>query len=452
MSQAITLRSTAVLPAGERFDDDVATEKRWGWILITLFFGLFLGWSLFIRLDAAAYATGTVAVAGNRQVVQHRDGGIVSAIHVKEGQRVKAGQILIELSSAEVVASERALSSQVIRLQSERARLLAERLGGDIIAPPEFLRLAGLDRAEADKAMALQRQELEVRRRALSDQKMVLNQQAGQLALQASGYQQRIAANHEQSSLFNDELAGMKKLEAKGFASTNRVRALERARADMRGQTATLAASAASARQEIGEKRIQALTLDSQYAQQVSEQLRSVEATLDDVLPRYRAAKEQLDKTQIRATASGQVVGLDVFTVGGVIGAGQKLMEIVPDAAPLVVQAQVSPNDADDLYVGQKTEIRIPALHERDIPVLEGKITRLSADSFTDERTGIRYYTATVTVPVAEIEEIRKIKGSADGIKPGLPVEVLVPLRKRTLFQYLVEPINQALWRSFREH
>jgi HlyD family secretion protein len=208
----------------------------------------------------------------------------------------------------------------------------------------------------------------------------------------------------------------------------------------MRGQTATLAASAASARQEIGEKRIQALTLDSQYAQQVSEQLRSVEATLDDVLPRYRAAKEQLDKTQIRATASGQVVGLDVFTVGGVIGAGQKLMEIVPDAAPLVVQAQVSPNDADDLYVGQETEIRIPALHERDIPVLEGKITRLSADSFTDERTGIRYYTATVTVPVAEIEEIRKIKGSADGIKPGLPVEVLVPLRKRTLFQYLVEP------------
>lgn len=452
MSQTITLRPTAVLPAAPRFDDDVGTEKRWGWILITVFFGLFLGWSLFIRLDAAAYATGTVAVAGNRQVVQHRDGGIVSAIHVKEGQRVKAGQILIELSSAEVVASERALFSQVIRLQSERARLLSERLGGDIIAPPEFVSLTGVDRAEADKAMALQRQELEVRRRALADQKMVLNQQASQLALQASGYQQRIGTNREQSSLYDDELIGMKKLEAKGFASTNRVRALERARADMRGQTATLAASAASARQEIGEKRIQALTLDSQYAQQVSEQLRSVEATLDDVLPRYRAAKEQLDKTQIRATASGQVVGLDVFTVGGVISAGQKLMEIVPDAAPLVIQAQVSPNDADDLYVGQTTEIRVPALHERDLPVLEGKITRLSADSFTDERTGVRYYTATVTVPVAEIDAIRKVNGSADGIKPGLPVEVLVPLRKRTLFQYLVEPINQTLWRSFREH
>jgi HlyD family secretion protein len=459
MNDMTTLRDGSGLPvlAGTRATasralDDASAEKRWGWLIVFLFFGVFMGWALFARLDAAAYATGTIAVAGNRQTVQHRDGGTIAAIHVREGQHVRAGEILIELAGAETAAAERSLFSQVVMLQAQRARLLAQQAGTAIARPPEFAALTGADRQEAEAVLAQQAAELEARRRALRDQKGVLNQQAAQLSQQIQGFRDQMNANVRQNELLEDELKGLRQLAEKGFASINRVRALERSQVEVSSQSAGLNASAAAAREQIGQTRMQALGLDSQSLQQVSEELRTVEGALNEALPKYQAAREQLDHVRIRAPASGQVVGLEVFTVGGVIAPGQKLMEIVPDAAPLVIQAQVQPNDADDLYVGQQTEIRIPALHERNMPVFNGSITRLSADSFRDERTGAQYYTATVTVPQSEIEEVRRRRGGVAGLKAGLPVEVLVPLRKRTMFQYLVEPLNQALWRSFREH
>ena len=432
--------------------DDFAKEKRIGWIAITLFFGVFLGWASFVRLDAAAYASGVIAVAGNRQVVQHRDGGRVSAINVREGQRVKAGQVLIRLGSAEVIANERSLSSQLISLKAQRARLLAEQIGTPFAAPAEFSAMTGADRADADQAVRIQISELGSRRRALIDQKAVFQQQAAQLSEQVRGIGGQLAANSRQDELFGDELAGMQRLAERGYASMNRVRALQRAEAELANQTAGLTASAASARKQIGETRLQGLSLDSQRGQQVAEDLRAVESQINDVDARYRAAKELLENTQIRATASGQVVGLDVFTVGGVVAPGQKLMEIVPDAAPLVIQIKVQPNDGDDVHIGQSAEIQIPALHDRSLPVLSGTVSRMSADSFHDEATGQSYFTAQVTVPVAEVKMIRRARGEVGAIRPGLPVEVLIPLRKRTLLQYLLEPLHQALWRSFREH
>lgn len=441
-------RHPALIPV----DDTVSGLARWGWIVVFCFFGLLLGWAALIRLDAAAQGTGAIAVAGSRQVVQHREGGIVKAIHVKDGQRVRAGQVLVELAAGEVVATERSLAAQTIRLQAERARLLAERSGGDVVAPIEFATLPEEDRAEADRAMALQRTEIASRRAALVDQKRVLNQQAAQLEEQIGGLRKRMTLNRGQEQLYNDELSGMQALAAQGYVSKNRVRALEHQRADMSGQTVGLASSAASAREQIGERRMQALTLDSQQSERVSQELRETEAALNDVLPKYRAARQQREATLIRATASGQIVGLSVFTVGGVIAPGQTLMSIVPDAVPLVIEAQFAPDDADDVHVGQRAEVRISALHDRGAPVLYGTITRVSADSFQDEKTGRAYYTATVSVPPAALADLSAREGRENSLKPGLPAQILVPLRPRTMLQYLLEPVDQAMWRSMREH
>ncbi len=458
MSQTILLPPAGQLP-GRRtptshsvLDDGISTERYWGWAIIFLFFGLFLGWAAFARLDAAAYATGNIAVSGSRQTVQHRDGGIVSAMHVKEGQHVKAGQVLIELGTAEVVANERSLAAQMIQARALRARLLAETTHSAMQVPVEFAALTGEQREEANRAMTLQRAEMDVRRRVISNQRSVLGQQAAQLSQQITGIDRRIQANGSQSQLFNDELTGMKELEAQGYASKNRVRALERSAADINGQTGSLAASAAAARAQIGETRMQALTIESDAAKRNSEDLRAVEAQINDLAPRYRAAREQLLLTQIRAPVTGQVVGLSVFTVGGVIAPGQKLMDVVPDAASLVIETQVSPNDADDLHVGQHAEVQVGALHDRSLPVMDARLTRISADAFHDERTGQSYYTATFEVPAAVIASINRQHGNGDGIKAGLPAQVLVPLRKRTMLQYLTEPLHQTLWRSFREH
>lgn len=433
-------------------DDGVGTERTWGWVIIAAFFGLFLGWAAFVRLDAAAYAEGSISVAGNRQVVQHREGGNVTAIRVREGQHVKAGDVLVELGSGEVVAAERSLASQLIGARALRARLAAETTHSPLREPAEFAGLEGEEREEAQRAMALQTAEMGARRAAIADQRAVLRQQAAQLAQQINGFGRRIAANDSQSSLFNDELNGMRELESRGYASKNRVRALERSAADLTGQTGSLSASVAASRAQIGETRMQALALESDAAKRSSEDMRTVEATINDLIPRYQAAREALSRSQVRATASGQVVGLSVFTVGGVVAPGQKIAEIVPDAAALVIEAQVSPNDADDLHAGQSAEVQVGALHDRRLPVLEGKLERISADAFRDERTGQMYYTATFSVPAEAIRGINRMKDGGDGLKPGLPAQVLVPLRKRTLLQYLVEPLNQALWRSFREH
>ena len=445
------LAPSTPLPAISGRDDAVGAAKL-GWIAAALFFGLFLGWAALVRLDAAAHAGGSITVSGNRQVVQHRTGGIVGAIHVREGQRVHAGDVLVELAAGDTLANERALAAQVIRLEAERARLLAERTGTAIAMPAALASLTGEDRAEADNAMALQRAAFAARRQALTDQKRVLASQAAELSHQIAGTAERMRFNSHQGKLYDDELQGMRNLADEGYVSRNRVREIERQRAEVGGQGAGLSSSVAAARQEVSEKRIQALTLESQLAERVSTELRQAEASLGELEPKWRAAHAELEGVRIRATATGQVVGLQVFTVGGVIAPGQKLMEIVPDKAPLVVEAQLSPDDADDVHVGLSAEIRVTALHDRTAAPLTGTITRLSADAFQDEKTGRSYFTMTVTVPAAKLAALDRQEGRADTLKPGLPVEVLVTLRPRTMLAYLLEPLRQATWRGMHEH
>lgn len=444
--------SVAVMAgAGESAADGVEREGRIGWLLVLLFFGVFLGWAAFVRLDAAAYAGGAVAVAGNRQAVQHQQGGIVAALLVREGQRVARGQVLIELAGSETRALERSLTAQVIALQAQRARLTAQLTGAPLEPPPGFASLEGEDRIEAERAMALQRRELAASETALTDQRVVVAQQGAQLVSRSIGIREQLRAIDAQQRLLEDELRGMRALAVKGFASENRIRALERSAAALEGEAGRLRANDAEVREQIGEKQLQSRSLTSDDRQQLTDLLRTTEFTLNDLMPKLSAAREALANTLIRAPASGQVVGLTVHTVGGVIGAGERLMEIVPERVALVIQARIAPDDADDLFVGQEAEVRIPALHARALPPILGTISRLSADSFEDQRTGTHYYTGEVVVPEAGLAVMRRHARGRE-IKPGLPVEILIPLRRRTLLQYLLEPLDQSLWQSFREH
>ncbi len=440
-------------PIDQVMNDDPRRELLHGGIVVLLFFVLFLGWASIAHLDAAAYAPGMISVEGHRQTVQHRDGGTISAIKVKEGQHVQAGQVLIELAPRDVAAAEGSMESQVISLQAQRARLMAERDGlAGVSAPVEFASLTGPDKAEAESALRQQQQEMRARISAISSQKAVLRQRNAQLTEQIKGYTDQIGTTDQQSKLIDDELAGTQALADKGYASINRVRALQRTAAGLNGSRADLASNAARARQAQGETQMQSIGLDTQHQQDVAKDLRDAEYQLNDLLPKLSALKEQLAGVSIRAPATGQVVGLAVNTVGGVVAPGQKILDVVPDRAPLVFDARLSPNDADDVYVGQETEVKITSLHERDIPILKGTLTRVSADAFTDEKTGVSYYTIQVTVPEGELDKIKKIKGNAAGLRSGLPAQVLIPLRKRTALQYMLEPLTQAVWKSFREH
>jgi HlyD family secretion protein len=438
--------------SGEVALDDGYWEKRIGWTAAILFFAALFLWGSLVRLDAAANASGVIAVSGSRQAVQHKDGGNVAAIFVKEGQSVKRGDLLIQLAGDDTQAVADSLQAQVIDLQAQRARLIAERDGGDMVMPAAFTQLKGDDAVQADHAFALQKNELATRRHQLVDQQLILHQQVGQLGARITGLRNQIKSNGVQSQLLGDQLKGMQELQRKGFASMNTVRDLQRSSAAIDGDTSRLAATVAETQEQVAENERQAHSLTSQRQQDVSEEMRTTEFSLSDLLPKLVAAKEAMQKTQIRAPVSGQVVGLQILSIGSVVTPGQKLLEIVPDKMGLVIEARVSPNDADDLHVGQKAEVRVTAFHDRGLPVINGTISRVSADSFEDQRTGAPYFTMQAVVGPDELAKLANASGNADRLKPGLPVEVLVPLRKRTLLQYIVEPLDQALWRSMREH
>nr|WP_294812597.1 HlyD family type I secretion periplasmic adaptor subunit [uncultured Sphingomonas sp.] len=453
MNMPILLAPSGEAPASASPVADPRRDIRIGLVIAALFFVIFLGWAMFARLDAAAYAPGTLVVSGQRQSVQHRDGGVVGKIYVREGQRVERGQLLVQLAAAEVQAQERALASQAIRLLAQRARLEAEQLGrGQVAAPKEFASLSPEDREEAALAMRLQQTELSARTSVLSAQRGALGQRVLQSGEQGRGYGEQAVSSTEQLRLIEEQIAALKPVADKGFVSATRMRELERARAQLQGQRGQYTASVAQTRGAARENEIQVLEAERTFRERTASDLRDVETRLGDVLPRWTAARDQLERTAIRSPATGAVVGLSVFTPGGVVAPGQKLMDVVPERTPLLIQARISPEDADDLHVGQRTLVKFSGLHERTLPNLEGRLTRLSADSFTDEKSGMSYFTGEITVPREQLNLIQGVRGADFALRAGMPVQVLIPLRRRTALDYALEPLIGSFWSSFREH
>ncbi|MDZ4111375.1 MAG: HlyD family type I secretion periplasmic adaptor subunit [Brevundimonas sp.] len=420
-----------------------------GGVIILLFFGLFLGWAAFAPLDAGAYGQGQIAVSGNRQAVQHREGGVVNSLLVKEGDTVERGQVLLTLSSGELRATERGVASQVFALLAQRARLIAERDGlRGIPTPPEFADLPPEDSVLAQESLRIQQLQFGARRTGRSTETGELSQRIAQLNEQILGYERQISSNIEQQRLIQEELTGMRSLAEKGYAPMTRVRALERTAAQLDGELGSLRAQIARSREAVGETRLQMSGVSSEMNEDVADQLRQIDVQLNELRPRMAELRSQISRSEVRAPASGQVVGLTIFTQGGVIQPGQTLMEIVPDDASQIIVAQISPNDVDNLRIGQETEVRFPGLRERNPPAIHGRVTRISADSFTQEETGASYFRAEIVVPA---DELAKLGRSANTLRPGAPVEVIILLRKRTALSYLVEPLTNNLWRSGSE-
>lgn len=426
--------------------DNPRRELVVGGAIIVLFFVIFLGWAALAPLDAGAYAQGQIAISGNRQAVQHREGGVVSALLVAEGDTVRSGQVLLQLSSGELKAIERGASSQYFALIAQRARLIAERDRlGSIPSPAEFANLPVEDQRLARESLRIQQQQFGARRTGRTTETGVLGQRIAQLNEQIAGYEGQIVANVEQQRLIQEELAGMRRLAEQGFAPLTRVRALERTAAQLDGELGSLRAQIAQSREAVGEARLQMSGVSTRMNEDVADQLRQIDVQLNEVKPRMDELRAQLARNQVRAPVSGEVVGLTIFTQGGVIQAGQTLMEIVPRDASQVIVAQIAPNDVDNLRIGQTTEVRFPGLRERNPPIIRGRVTRISADSFTVQETGARYFRAEIVVPATELAKLGR---GAETLRPGAPVEVVVLLRKRTALGYLLEPLTNQLWRS----
>lgn len=434
-------------------DDAEKADVKLGAICAAVFFLGFGGWAALAPLNAAVHASGSVVVAESRRVVQTQDGGAIAAIRVREGGRVAAGDVLVEMRAGEARAEMQALQAQWIELTALRARILAEETGQPRVpAPPEWV--LGLDEeARAGAAAVLDRQqtELEARRRFIQTQRAILGSRRTQLSAQIDGFEVQRQAYERQRVLLADELAAVRHLNERGLAALPRVRALERAMAQIDVDIAGLQGSRARTREAIGETTMQTLSVDDQERVRRSEDLRRTDQMLSEVTPKLEAARARFERSLIRAPANGVIVGLTGHTVGAIAPAGGRLMEIVPNDDELVIDAQLAPQYADDVAQGMKAEVRFPGLGGSTMPILEGTIDTVSADRFVDDRTGAGYFSVRVRVNEDSLRLLaRNHARGMDALGPGLPAEVLITLRPRTALQYLLEPLDQTLWRSFR--
>lgn len=450
ITQDLGLPGTAI---GNTLDDKPWREARVGLLLLFGFFVVFGGWLAFVPLDAGVVASGEVKVAGNRHVVQHREGGVVKRLAAREGEQVVAGQLLLELAADEIAAQERSLMGQVMELQASRERLLAERAGRRTVArPAEWSAVPAEYADQAKEILERNQHELVSRGGALGAQIAVLGQRQAETAARIQGYRNQIASIDNQARLVEQELAGMRDLAVKGLVPVAQVRTMERTAADLAGRRAELVGLLAQSSESIGEARLQSMSVREDRSSEIAQELRATEARLAEVQPSLNAARAQAERARVRAPIAGTVVGLGAFNPGSVVQPGERILEIVPDDRTTTLQVRVQPRDADNLVPGQEALVHLSAIEGRNVPQAKGEVVRISADRFEDERTGMPYFKADIKVTDEEVQRVAHAAGRNNIVlTPGLPVEAVVPLRKRSALQYLLDPVRQSAWRAFRE-
>jgi HlyD family secretion protein len=416
-----------------------------GFATVAVLVGGIGGWAATSELSGAVIAPGSLVVESNVKKVQHPAGGTIGTLLVDEGSAVKAGDVLIRLDDTvprTMLGSVRsALDTQLLR----EARLKAERDGLESVALPEEL---ALRREEPTVAMAFSGETriFDARRNTLTGQRAQLREQIAQLNEQIEGLQSQIEAKASETRFTEHELGSVSELYFKQLVGVSQLTALQRARANLLGQSGELTASVATARGRISEIELQILQLDKDFQTSVLNDLREAEAKIAELRERQTAAEDQLRRIDIRAPQDGIVHELAVHTVGGVIGAGETIMQIVPRADALVIEAQVAPQDVDQIAVGGKVGIRVMAGNRRTTPVLDATVIRVSPDLLHEAQTGRPYFLVRMKFSPDTAGGLGELK-----LLPGMQVEAYVATEERTPLDYLMKPLQEQIARTFRE-
>ena len=416
-----------------------------GWSIIAIFFGVFGAWALTAPLHGAVVANALVKVEGNRKSLQHLDGGIIKQLRVREGDRVAADDILVVLDDTQARAELEVLSQQYLVLRATEERLRTELARRPELVMPDDLKTRADDPNLADIWRG-QLSQFESRQISLAGQRNVIKEKIAQLEAQITGGDAQVKAYRAQLVSVRGEIESIAPLVQQGLIAKPRYLQLERTGAGLEGQAADALANIAKARQAIAEQSQQMTQLDNERMTEVAKDLRDTQARLLEVIPRLMNAKAVLGRTEIRSPYAGQVVGLSVFSVGGVIGRGDRILDVVPDRDLLIIEAQVSTEDISDVHPGMRADVHLTAYKARITPVVRGKVTQVSADRLTDNRTGMAYYTALVQVDQNELEELPNIR-----LYPGMPATVMFPTIERTAFDYFIGPLTMSFNRAFRQ-
>jgi HlyD family secretion protein len=417
-----------------------------GALVCLLLVGGLGGWAATTHLDGAIVAHGQLAVSGNVKQIQHRDGGIVDRILVRDGMRVEAGQEMLRLDDAALRGNYAIVEAQLVDLIAKRRRLQAEQIGEAEMAeaklPPGF---EGMEE-DLSKALAAETALFQARRTATAGQKAGISEQIKQLRAGVRGLDARLVATRDQVQLIGQELEGVETLMAQGLTTQRQLLALQRARAELTGTIGQLETEISQSNIAISRSELEISQVDLVQREQAERDLREVDARIAELMERRSAAREQLDRLVVRAPQAGLVSQLAVHTIGGVIAAGATVALIVPESDQLVVEVRIRPTDIDQASIGQKAEVQLQTIDARTLPPFAGKVTSISADVIVQPTTLEPYYLARISI--TDEARLRKERS----LVSGMPVEVfLATTGSRTALQYLLAPLTDQLSHAMRE-
>ncbi len=426
-------------PAPAPLNGDDGRVRRWGWLLLVVGMGGFFAWAALAPLDEGVPAPGTVLVSSHRKTVQPLQAGLIEAILVKEGDRVASGQLLVSLDATHARAELEIGRGQLLVARATEARLLAEQHGRESVEFPAVL-LGRRTDPRVDQAVALQMQLFRSRRANLAAELGAMRESIGGIEAQIAALKDSMAARAEQRRLLGEELTGQRELAAEGFLPRNRLSEQERLLAQLTAQLAEDRGSIGRLRKQVSEIRLQIVQRQQEYQKEVESQLTDTQREASALDERIRALEFEVRNTQIRSPSDGMVVGLAVFTVGGVVQAGAPLMDVVPDDEPLRVDAQISPHLIDRVQVGLPVDLMFTSFNTSTTPRVPGVVKMVGADVLVDPTSKQPFYRAQVEVTDEGMHRLGKNK-----VIPGMQVQVFIRTGERTLLNYLLKPIRDRL-------
>jgi membrane fusion protein, type I secretion system len=403
------------------------------------------GWASTTKLSGALIASGQIVVDSNVKKVQHPTGGVIGELRVRDGDRVRVGDVVARLDPTVTQANLAIITKGLDELWARKARLSAERDGANAIAfPAELTKRA--KQPDVAQIIDSERKLFELRRTSRLGAKAQLKQQSGQLQEEIIGLTGQQAAKRKEVELINRELEGVRELYKKNLVQLTRLTQLEREAARLEGEQAQLVAAVAQAKGKIAEIELKIIAIDQDLSSEVAKEMREIDAKIGEFVERRITAEDQLQRIDIRAPQDGTVFQLTVHTVGGVISPGEAMMLIVPDSDSLTVEARVNPKDIEQVQLHQHAVLRFPAFNAATTPEINGEVSRISADISSDQRTGENYYVIRISIHPEELA----LLGSGK-LVPGMPVEAFIQTGERTVISYLFKPLRDQLMRTFRE-
>jgi HlyD family secretion protein len=416
-----------------------------GFLSVLIMVGVVGSWSVLTELNGAVIAPATIMVESYSKKVQHKEGGIVGEIRVKDGDRVENGQALVILDNTETKSELAIIDGLLDEALAKRARLEAQRDRSPVIAFPDEI-LARASEPALASIMAGQTKLFDARLQAIVGKKEQLNQQIGQLTEQIGGLDSQKSAKEKQLSLISAELTDLKDLQSKGLVPVSRVLAMDRETARLEGERGELVASKASAEARIAEVKLQILQIDEEDLSQTLTDLREIEGKVAELKERKLAVASRLERMVIKAPITGDVYQLAVHTIGGVIGPGEPIMLIVPEADDLILQAQVMPQDIAQVRPGQIAHIRFPSFNSRLTPEVEAEVTQISADTSRTDSNSAPFYSVRLMISAKEL-----IKLGNNKLKPGMPAEAFIQTEAQTPLTYFLKPLTDQFAYALRE-